>query len=345
MKQINLPHKKVKLAILFSLFFIFLVGFFSPTKAQDSRTIIAIPPRVGAEGMLRIKPGEKKQVSIRFQNASSKTIKVQSYIQDFVVKGDGSTPIPVRDTTSNRWSLASWMLITPNYHQVAPKQTVAMNVLIEVPENALPGGHYAMILHEPINETAKQLEKGLATGEAAAAIGQKIGTLFYVIVEGPINEEAYIRNFEFKKFQEFGPIPFSFKISNQSDIHISPRMNIDIFNMLGQKKESIEIESKNVFPLNNREFAGKWNKLWGFGLYKAKLSMSYGEVGNVAVASTNFWIVPVRIILVIMLAILITAAAVAAVKRHIEYRYLEEEAKIKELQKKVKQYEQEDKKE
>lgn len=345
MKQINLPSKKIKLAILFSLFFVFVGGVFSSANAQDSRTIIAIPPRIGAEGTLRVKPGEKKQVSVRFQNASSKSLKVKSYIQDFVVKGDGSTPVPVKDTVSNRWSLASWMLITPNYHQVAPKQTVQMNVLIEVPEDALPGGHYAMVLHEPVNETAEQLEEGLATGEAAAAIGQKIGSLFYVIVEGPINEEAYIRDFEFNKFQEFGPVPFSFKISNQSDIHISPRMNIDIFNMLGQKKESIEIESKNVFPLNNREFAGKWNKLWGFGLYKAKLSMSYGEAGKVAVASTNFWIVPIRIILVIVLITLIIAAAVVAVKRHIEHRYREEEAKIKELQEKVKQYEQEDKKE
>jgi hypothetical protein len=339
MNHNNLPIRKILFILVLGL--ALTLGFSDQVLAQEQQGLVAIPPREGAQGNLRIKPGEKKQVNIRLRNISDKSLKVKSFTQDFVVKKDGQTPSPVKETVSNRWSLSSWMVVTPNFHQLAPKETVEMSVLIEAPEDAMPGGHYAMVIHEPTNETAESLQQGLEVNEAASAIGQRIGTLFYVTVEGPINEEAYIRDFNFKKFQEFGPVPFSYQVSNHSDIHIHPRMRIDIYNMLGQKAESLNIEPKNVFPLNSREFAGQWDKLWGFGLYKAKLNVSYGQAGKVAVATSNFWIVPVRIILAIILGILIITAIVVAIKRHMEHRYEQEKAKIKELQDKVKQYEQE----
>jgi hypothetical protein len=257
-------------------------------------------------------------------------VTLRSYAQDFIVKEDGQTPIPVQETVTNRWSLAYWMVVTPNQNTIAPKQTAEIAVVIEVPEDALPGGHYAMIIHEPINPDDITEEEGSGTG-----VTQRIGTLFYVIVEGPINEEAFIREFQFKKFQEFGPVPYSFTIRNQSDIHVRPRMNIDIFNMLGQKSGTLEVESANVFPLNSRDFAGKWDKVWGFGLYTAKLTASYGQTGQVIVDTTNFWIVPVRIILSILFGALLIIVLVLAVKRHTEKKYQLEQAKVRELQLKL----------
>ena len=52
---------------------------------------------------------------------------------------------------SNRWSLASWITLTPTEQLLQPNQTVGINVIIEVPEDALPGGHYAMITHQPVS--------------------------------------------------------------------------------------------------------------------------------------------------------------------------------------------------
>ncbi len=340
----QLPHQFKKITVV--LFFIFSAALtFQALSSQDqvqaqqisSQNLIAIPPKKGAQGDLRVQPGETITTSIRFKNASNQPLKVKSFVQDFIVKADGKTPIPVVETVSNRWSLAKWMVVTPNFHQVAPKETVQMQVLIQVPEDAMPGGHYAMIIHEPTDLEGPQAMSAVGSG---AAVNQRVGTLFYVTVEGMINEEAYIRNFEFNKFQEFGPVPYAFKINNQSDIHITPRMNIDIFNMLGQKKESIQIQSRNIFPLNSREFAGKWDKIWGFGLYKAKLTASYGTSGKVSLASTNFWILPIRIILAILFLLLLLIAIYVSIKRHLKHRYEQEEAKIRELEERLNQYEQ-----
>jgi hypothetical protein len=305
------------------------------SAVSNPRTLSAIPPREGDQEALRAEPGETIQTTIQVRNNSQEPITLRSFAQDFIVKEDGKTPIPVEDTVSNRWSLAKWMTVTPNQHTLKPNEKAEMAVVIEVPADALPGGHYAMVIHEPLGVT------NVPVGEqSTSAVNQRVGTLFYVIVEGPINEEAYIREFEFKKFQEFGPVPFSYLIRNQSDIHIRPSMNIDIFNLLGQKVDSIKVEGNNIFPLNAREFAGKWDRVWGFGLYTAKLTAAYGSTGQVAIANTNFWIIPVRIILAILFTILLLIAIVIAVKRYTENKMRQEQQKLAEMQQKLEAYEQ-----
>ncbi len=333
--QAVLSQAIVNFFLFFGLFLGLTAIFLSnptPSLAQEKQSLIAIPDRLGAEGTLTAKPGEVIQTNVRFHNASNKPLTIISKAQDFIVKEDGSTPIPVEDTVSNRWSLASWMVITPSLHTVQPKKTVEMQVVFEVPEDATPGGHYAMILHQPTDDPQEKLQDQELTG---SGVSQRVGTLVYFIVEGHINEEAYLRNFKFKSFQEFGPVPFSYQVSNQSDIHIHPRMKIDIFNMLGKKIDSIEIETKNIFPFNRRDFSGEWNRTWGLGLYKAELSMSYGDTGQVAVDVSKFWIVPIRIILAILLLLLLIAAAISAIKRHVGHKVKQEKDKVENLQKQI----------
>lgn len=327
--------KKIYLALLPIALAVFVIGRLNQVRAQtdgvaDVVTLVAMPPRAGDDGQLRVAPGETIQTTIRVRNATNKPMTLRSYALDFIVKEDGRTPIPVQDTVTNRWSLANWMVVAPNQHTLAPKETAEMAVVIEVPEDALPGGRYAMVLHEPADPDDITEAEGSGTG-----VTQRIGTLFYVIVDVPINEEAYVREFKFKKFQEFGPVPYSFSISNQSDIHIKPAMSIDIFNMLGKKSGSIEVESANVFPLNSRSFAGKWERIWGFGFYTAKLTASYGETGQVIVDSTSFWIIPVRIILSVLFGAFLIILIVMATKRHTERKYQLEQQKVKELQEKL----------
>lgn len=297
---------------------------------QSSRSITAIPPRAGDIEPLQVKPGETIQTSVQVRNNSQSSLTIRSYVKDFIVKEDGKTPIPVEESVNNRWSLAQWMSVVPNQHTLGTNEIAEMAVVIEIPEDALPGGRYAMVLHEPVS--AVDLEQ---FGQSASGVTQKVGTLFYVIVDGPINEEAYIREFEFNKFQEFGPVPFSYYISNQSDVHIRPAMNIDIFNMVGQKVDSLRVDSNNIFPLNRRDFGGKWDRIWGFGLYTARLTAAYGSTGQVALASTNFWIVPVRLILAIVFVVLLLVAVIITVKRHTEYKILQEQQKLKEMQEKL----------
>ena len=308
----------------------------NPTQniAQEQITLTAIPPRLGEDGSLKAAPGEKLQIQLRVRNISEQDISVLTSAQDFILAEDGQTPVWIDDSTSNRWSLASWLTITPTEHKITAKSTVGINVLIEVPQDALPGGHYAMILHEP-GSSNNGFSIGKTTSESGAAINQRVGTLLYVIVDGPINEEAYVRDFSFPNFSEYGPVPFNFFVENNSDVHITPQMSVEIFNIFNQKIETIAIEPKNIFPLTSRDFDGQWDRVWGWGLYTAKLTMSYGSSGSLVIANTSFWLIPVKVIIAICTLLLSIILIGFAIKRHLTHRRQVDEQKIKELETKI----------
>lgn len=306
----------------------------SETIAQNQVSLTAIPPRMGADGTLSAAPGEKIQVQVRLRNIGEETVNVVTSTEDFIIDTDGKTPIPIDASKSNRWSLASWLTITPTEHSLAANETIGINVLIDIPEDALPGGHYAMILHEPGTKVSDD-EKSLITDDSSSAVNQRVGTLIYLTVEGRINEEAYIRDFTFPTFSEYGPVPFNFTVENNSDIHIRPQMNIEISNIFGTKIDTIEIEPKNIFPLSSRGFEGKWKQVWGFGLYNAKLTMSFGTNGAVVIAKTSFWLFPIKVVLAIIVGILLLMILFFAIKRHLDHRKKEDQKKIDQLENQI----------
>lgn len=304
----------------------------------EQLVLTAIPPRLGDDNSLRGNPGEKIQTTIKVKNTSKKPVRIYSTPLDFMIGEDGKTPIPINvaDDRSNRWSLASWITLVPNTQVIQPSETKPVSVVIEIPKDALPGGHYAMITHQPtfdLNVT----ENGAAPTEpnTIAGVNQRVGTLIYLIVNGDINEEAMIRQFTFPSFSELGPIPFSFTIENMSDIHIRPAMNVEIKNIFGKTVANIPVDTKNIFPLTSKEFQGVWNQIWGYGRYTAVLTVAYGTQGKVAIATTHFWFFPATLVIATVVVILTLIAMFIAIRRHLIHRKESEAARIAELEKQL----------
>ena len=332
MKPILPQQLKLFALVLLSVVFSAIV---LPVRAQqaaaDLVSLTAIPPRLGEDGKLKLKPGEKAQIDLRVRNSSNKVVVVKSSAIDFIVDEDGKTPVPLEGAaeTNNRWSLASWLTVAPSQNTLQPNESGSISVVIDVPHDALPGGHYAMVVHQPTTGALEEIA-GSATG-----INQRVGTLLYVIVDGPINEAAFIRDFSFTDFMEFGPVPFSFVVENESDVHIRPQMNIDIYNLFGRKVTTIQPTTKNIFPYESRSFSGQWEQIWGTGPYTARLTMSFGDHGAVVIARTSFWLLPVKLVIAIITLIGILIIAFISIRRHIIHRRTDQSARIQELETQV----------
>ncbi len=296
--------------------------------------LTAIPPRLGEDNTLLVKPGEKKQISLRVQNASQQPVTISTFAQDFIVE-DGQTPIPVTDEVSNRWSLASWMVVAPNNQVIQPGQTVGVNALIEVPEDALPGGHYAMVVHQPVAPGSAVVDEN----SSASSISQQVGTLVYVVVDGPINYEAFVRGFTAPQFTEYGPIPFSFTLDNRSDVHIRPQANIEIHDLLNRRVENLTVDTKNVFPFTSRLFEAEWPQTWGWGYYRAKLTVAFGDQGQIITDTISFWFFPVKLVIAGVIGLLSLLAAGIAVRRHLLHRSNDEQQKIALLEERLRKME------
>lgn len=305
---------------------------------QKAVTLTAIPPRTD---VIRVQPGETFQTAIRLKNTSGGTQNIRTEAQDFIIGEDGKTPIPIteKEAAPLRWSLASWLLVSPSERALGPNETGTYDVLIQVPEDALPGGHYAMVLHSPSGTENREEAAGSVT-----SVNQRVGTLLYVIVSGDITENAVIRNFTVPSWVEFGPVPMSFTVENLSDIHITPQPSIDMYNIFGTKVDTLTTEQLNIFPYSKRDFSTEFGNIWGFGPYTATLIVPYGEAGKIAMATRTFWMIPYRIILAVLTILLVLLAVIIVIRRHILHRNSVEtqhievlEERVRELEKKVKQ--------
>ncbi len=310
----NCPVFKIfhKLSLTILALFCFLQSYGMALAATDL-SLTATPVRLGDDYSIKLKPGEKKQVQVKVRNGSTDTLEIESKALDFVVAEDGFSPLFVDAKEADpRWSLASWLTLVPNEHKLANEEVGTVNVLIEVPKNALPGGHYAMVYHRPLASTALT--------ESGSGIAQRVGTLLYVVVDGPINEEAYISKFHWPKFLENGPVNFSLQIDNQSDVHISPQPILKIYNLFGKEVAKIDLEARNIFPKTQREFSGTWNKIWGLGYYKAIVEASYGSEGRMLSAAAGLYLVPVKLILLILIIILLGIILTLTIKKRRQHQ-------------------------
>lgn len=305
------------------------------TAAADSLqqlSLTAIPTRLGDDLSLALDPGETEQVTLRVINTGSEAITIRSGAQDFVVFDDAQTPTPIDlAEADNRWSLASWLTITPSTQTIPAGEMASLQAVISIPDTALPGGHYAMVLHQPdVSVSADPSANTQVSG-----VEQRVGTLLYVMVNGPIKEDAVIREFNIPSFTEFGPVPYSFAVENLSDIHIQPRVTLEIYNLLGRRVESTQFDVRNIFPYTSRDYEGKWDRVWGIGPYTAKLTMSYGTQGSVVEISERFWLLPITIIVAIIVVLLALVASWIAVRRHIIHRREDQTKRIQELESKL----------
>lgn len=305
-------------------------------NSPNEITLTAVPPRLGDDYSLVVKPGENLQTAIEVRNPSDYPATVETFARDFIIGEDGETPIAVEDDVSSKWSLAQWITVTPNNVVLKARGSATILVNIEVPANALPGGRYAMILHKPVTG----VENGETTG---AKVTAQVGTLLYVLVDGPITESAEIKSFNFDKFKEFGPVNYKFSIENDSSLHIRPTAVIKVKNILGKEVANLTADEKNIFPDSKREFAGQWNTHWGFGRYTAVLTGTYGtNLEKTLTAETSFWIIPVRAVLAVILVIVLIVLIIMTTKRKYRKMLEMETEKVRKLDEKLKTAHQEE---
>lgn len=258
-------------------------------NAQSSLGLSAIPPRLE----ITIKPGETVTKIIKVRNESKLEKIISTSVKDFIVVDDSGTPLQVDSKdVSNRWSASTWIQVSSGNLKLKPGETRSLSLTVIAPDNALPGGHYAMILHSPNNDTM--------LSQTGAVIQTNVGTLVYITIPGDINESATIKDFSAPSFSEYGPINFKAIISNLSDIHIAPVAAINVTNFLGLKTGSVPLKSINIFPYTTREFTATLNRQLMLGRFKAQLTAIYGTSGQIATSTIFFWVIPYKLIITLI---------------------------------------------
>lgn len=324
----NLERSAVKRKIVRNL-----VGFicvtvslfhcFTAVHAQDVSLVVS-PPRFDIDG----KPGETVQKTIKItNNDKDRELIIKAFAIDFIVQDDVGTPIKVSTTASGKFLASPWFTLDKSEFTIPPKETEQVVVMVTIPRDALPGGHYAGVFFEPIPSRGAK--------STVSYTSAQVGSLFGITVPGDITYDALIKSFTTKsKLSEFGPIEFEGIVENQSDTHIRPTGSIIVHDFIGRKLVELPLSEVNIFPFTSRSLSGKWETVWGLGRYTATLSIAYGP-GLVTSRTLYFWILPYRLIIAVMVVVLALLAIYILINRHLKHREDHRDEEIENLKRKL----------
>ena len=301
---------------------------FTPAKISAADiSLVVSPPRIDLVGQ----PGEVLQKNVKVTNNSEQELILKVFVTDFIVQDDLGTPIKVTGATSGKYLASPWFTLEKSELVLAPKETVSLVVLVTVPRDALPGGHYAGVFFEPV--PSRGLKKTVSYTSA------QVGSLFALTVAGDIKYDALIQDFSVKtNVFEFGPVDFTALIENQSDTHIRPVASITVHDMIGRQLVDLPLDEVNIFPFTSRTLQGTWDTVWGLGRYTATLTAVYGP-GLVASRTLSFWIMPYRLIGAILVVLLLSLAFAVLIRRHLKSRDDHRDDEIDALKRKISELE------
>lgn len=278
---------KKYLFVLVSAVVLMLTMGFSKVDAQSNQAIgLAISPPVSEK---QVNPGGQISGTIKVSNPTNQDLNVATSVKYFTAKGEEGSP-DVLDTEDANFSLAKWVEIEKNF-KLKSQESKEVKYTINVPKDAEAGGHYGVILFTP-SATSGQTA---TSGSAVAAVSQ-IGSLFLVSVNGLINYDGKISEFSSNKklyLNSTNVVDLVTRFQNLGNAHVKPAGNIIIKNAFGKKVAELKVNQKqgNVLPQSIRKFTNDWSKKYGFGWYKANVSLTYGDGQNVS-AALMFWIIP-----------------------------------------------------
>ncbi|MFH1536225.1 MAG: hypothetical protein ABIC96_04130 [Patescibacteria group bacterium] len=302
MKIKLLSYWVIKLLIVFVV--LVSIGSITTQRAVAQRTITISPSTIKQN----LDPGQTIIGTIGITNGSLTPINFKTSIQDYAVFDTNGTPnLLPSNYPDKKHSASSWLIITPDTFAVLPHEKGILNYYLQVPLDARPGGHYAAVTFTPYDK---------ASSESGAIVQERIAALFYISINGEIEEQARVNIFSTDQFFEYGPIQIKTQIKNLGDLHIVPEGKIIISDLLGRTIQENELSKFNIFPLSARDYTNTIGQKLMIGRFKATLLASYGENNNLPItAALYFWVIPWKLAILAILSLIIVVLGTIYLKR------------------------------
>ncbi len=265
---------------------------------------------------LKTDPGKTVQAKIRIRNVTDQTLVVRAEVNDFTAAGeDGQPKLLLDGIEKSPYSLKEW-ITTISEVTLKSKEQKPVTITLQVPKGASPGGHYGVVR---FTGTPPGVD---GTGVSLSA---SIGALILVKVSGNVKEQAKIaelytsQNDKKRGFFEYGPITLSERIENTGNVHVKPSGTIRVTNMFGRETASFSLNEKggNVLPVSVRKFEQQLNKRILFGRYKFQADVVYGTENRIISDSTTFWVIPYKLIIMAIGAIILVYFGIKKYNKHI----------------------------
>lgn len=272
-------------------------------------------------------PGQQAEIEVKLYNEdASQTVTVTSETTSFT---SGETPgEPLFADAESATDIGRWITVEGGAITLEPLARQNVQVRVNVPVDAEPGGHYGAILFTFKNPNT--------TDAGQIAIDAKVATLLLVRVEGgEITESATVQSFGTTtgdKWFAHLPVQFTMQYKNTGTIHLKPKGAITVKNSFGKQVAEIpfNVEKGATLPGATRRYdkevwqvndvqpvtGNAWSAFWksfanerdnfAIGKFTATASLVAGSGDSVAsTTAVSFWVFPWHVVLVYGIVIVI----------------------------------------
>jgi hypothetical protein len=269
-------------------------------------------------------PGKQVKATVRIRNVTRTDLVVTGEADDFVAAGEDGTPkVLLNEGETSPYSIKDWIVI-PTKLTLVPREIKTMNILINVPVGASPGGHYGVVR---FTGTPPNLQ-----GQGVA-LSASLGSLILLSVNGNITENLSVEDFSVSNggksatFFNSAPTHMIERLKNSGNTHERPSGAVTITNIFGKTVATFPYnpDARYILPGSTRKFDQSLKaELKGkrlFGKYNAKLTVIYGNGNNKSTnSSVSFWVIPFKAIAIIIAILIIGFFALRyAIKRYNRY--------------------------
>ncbi len=293
-----------------------LFSFGNSYVHAQTQSLSVTPPLI----QLSLERGGVWQSSVKVVNPNPYELTVYAEVVDFEAAGELGQGrfIPIIESDPEApSSLARWITLNRGPYLIPREQTVDVPFLVEVPEDAPPGGHFAAIL-------VSTSEPSSGGGPFALKTSQAVTALFFVRIEGDVIEQGIIREFRsLERFYDVPTVDLTLRFENKGNVHLQPKGSIVIKNMWGSERGIIPVNQRthfgNVLPKSIRDFKFSWSGDPAFteiGRYTASVILAFGENGSQSVVGeTTFWVLPFKATFITLGVILVIGSLIVLMIR------------------------------
>lgn len=305
----------------FSIIIITAVVLMSLGLAGAVKAITLIPPSLEF-GLI---PGQTQKREIKLFNETSKKVELYTQVVNFIARDDTGEPDFLFEGPFDE-GLSAWVDVQPGPIALEPGERVAVPITVNPPLDAEAGGYYAAVF---FTENPPEV-----TGPGQIGVASSVGSLLLTYVEGEIVKQGQVVGFTTasgKTVINRLPVDFIVRFQNEGNVHLRPTGTITVTSTLGHTAASLAVNPSrgatlpeqirkyeavwekgtvkettgNIWTGFWQEFSNEWNN-FAFGKYTANLNLSYGSASEEQlVATTSFWVLPWRIILIGAIVLLV----------------------------------------
>ena len=267
-------------------------------------------------------PGQSvtKYISITSRIKSKTAFSVTA--EDFIGSQSQSNPVVLLGNGTSPYSLKDWLAPAVGSLSLNFGDRVTLPVVITAPKNASPGGYYAAVIIS--NEPQVDQNAADASTPPTTRLVSRIGMLFFVRVNGPVNSSGSVSDFKINNPQfiyQKPPLDFQILFNNNGTIYLAPYGQIHITNFIGTDIADLPVDAYFSMPDSLRYRDVIWDdSAVRIGRYTATLELNRGYGNLVDTKVITFWIIPWAILGYTLLGLVIIIGILYFLLSRFEFR-------------------------